>query len=466
MATPVNADAFVMFGATGDLAKRKLFPALYAMHARGEFQVPVVGVARSDWHDDDFRTHVREAILAAVPDADATTLDSLCANLHLTGGDYSALATFDALAATLGRLGSEHPVHYLAIPPSLFPTVIESLSVAGLTNNARVVVEKPFGRNEQSAIELNRVLHEHLREEQVFRIDHYLGKESVEDLVVFRFANTFLEPIWNRNYVSSVQITMAESIGVDGRGAFYDSVGAIRDVVQNHLLQVVALLAMEPPVGPDAKHMSDEKMKVFSAMRSLDADHLVRGQYRGYRDEAGVAADSNVETFAAVRLEIDSWRWAGVPFYVRAGKAMATGATEAVVELRDPPAQLFDEAGPPGPQSNLIRFRLGKDDGVTFMVNAKTPGPSLDSEPVELGVDFASALSPRHEAYERLISDAIAGNPRRFGRFDIVEETWRIVEPILDDTRPVATYEKGSWGPAEADALLGGASWHSPKVNQ
>jgi glucose-6-phosphate 1-dehydrogenase len=340
--------------------------------------------------------------------------------------------------------------------------VIESLAVVGLTDTGRVVVEKPFGRDLQSAKDLNRVLHEHLAEEQVFRIDHYLGKESVEDLLVFRFANTFLEPIWNRNYVASVQITMAESIGVEGRGSFYDSVGAIRDVVQNHLLQVVALLAMEPPVGPEAKHLSDEKMKVFSAMRSLDAAHLVRGQYEGYRDEPGVDPHSEVETYAAVRLEIDSWRWAGVPFYVRAGKAMATSVTEAVVVLREPPALLFDESGPPGPQPNLIRFRLGKADGVTFTVNAKTPGPSLDSEPVELGVDFGSVLGERHEAYERLIHDALDGNPRRFGRFDIVEETWRIVEPILGDTRPPTPYARESWGPGEADRLLeGSGTWHS-----
>ena len=460
-----RSDALVLFGATGDLAKRKLFPALYQMTKRGHLDMPVIGVSRSDWDDDDFRQHAAEAIRAGVPDADETVIAKLCGDrLDLICGDYAALATFDDLKATLERAGSMHPLFYLAIPPTMFPTVIESLALVGLSETSRLVVEKPFGRDLQSAQELNRVLHAHFEESSVFRIDHYLGKESVEDLLVFRFANSFLEPIWNRNHVASVQVTMAEPIGVEGRGAFYDSVGCLRDVVQNHLMQVVALLAMEPPVGPGAKHLSDEKMKVFEAMHSLDADHMVRGQYEGFLAEDGVAASSTTETYAAVQLQIESWRWAGVPFVIRAGKALATQVTEVVVELKQPPTMLFDEVGPPGPVANLVRFRLGKSDGVTFTVNAKQPGPDLDSEPVDLRVDFASALGERQEPYERLLNDALDGNARRFGRFDLVEETWRVVQPALDNPGPVYRYPKGSWGPSEADALAGPAGWVPPSL--
>ena len=355
----------------------------------------------------------------------------------------------------------------MAIPPSMFGAVVQNLAAAGCAQNARVVVEKPFGRDLASAKELNRILHDAFVEEKIFRIDHYLGKESVEDLLVFRFSNSLLEPIWNRNYVSSVQITMAETIGVEGRGSFYDSVGALRDVVQNHLLQVVALLAMEPPVGPAARHLHDEKAKVFAAMQPISCQHLVRGQYEDYLTEPGVAAGSTVETFAAVRLFIDSWRWAGVPWYVRAGKALGQAATEAVVELRKPPRMLFDEAGGEPPRANLIRFRLGKQDGVTFTVQAKTPGPNLDSEDVDLSCDFAAALGERREAYERLIDDALEGELRRFARQDEVEETWRVVQPALDSPGPVYSYKRGTWGPTEADALIdgdGSVGWHAPTV--
>jgi len=453
------ADALVLFGATGDLSKKKLMPALYELEKRGRLNIPVVGVARSDWTDKEFREHAVESIHDVVADADQEVVDSLCKRLDLVQGDYADVKTWQKLDKTLDKHKSQQCVFYMAIPPNIFPSVAESLAREGLNKRGRIVVEKPFGRDLQSAIELNATLHAVFPEEKIFRIDHYLGKESVEDLLVFRFSNTLLEPIWNRNYVRSVQITMSEEIGVEGRGSFYDGVGALRDVVQNHLLQVMALCAMEPPVGPDSSYLQDEKAKVFAAMRPIDPNQLVRGQYVGYRDEPGAAANSAIETYAAARLEVDSWRWAGVPWYFRAGKALAAAATEVVVEFREPPALLFDEAGGPPPGRNLIRFRLGKHDGVTFSLQAKTPGQHLDSQNVDVAVDFAAALGERQEAYERLLDDAIAGLPRRFAREDIVERTWRIVQPALDNPGPVHPYFRGSWGPSEADRILGGDSW-------
>ena len=459
-----RADALVLFGATGDLSKRKLFPALYRMEEHGSLKVPVIGVARSDWNDEGFRQHAHDAILAAIPDAKASVIESLLARLDLIQGDYADPATWSGLCDSLDRAHSQQAVYYMAIPPSMFPTVAEKLASVGLNTRGRIVVEKPFGRDHASAVELNELLHTVFPEERIFRIDHYLGKESVEDLLVFRFSNTLLEPVWNRNYVRSVQITMSETIGVEGRGSFYDGVGTIRDVLQNHLLQVLSLVAMEPPVGPDSSFLQDEKAKVFSAMRPIDPGSMVRGQYVGYRDEPGVATDSTVETFVAARLEIDSWRWAGVPWYVRCGKGLTAAATEVVVEFREPPSLLFDEAGGPAPQRNLVRFRLGKQDGVTFTLQAKTPGQHLDSQNVDIAVDFAAALGERREAYERLLDDALAGLPRRFAREDVVEQTWRVVQPALDAPGPVHPYFRGSWGPSEADRILGGDHWFTPEV--
>ncbi len=458
-----RADALVLFGATGDLAKRKLFPALYHLEQDGLLDVPVIGVARSDWTDESFRQHAREAIIVAEPHADAAALDPLCERLDLIQGDYADQATWDELRSTLDRHQSCNAVYYMAIPPSMFPEVANRLASVGLNERGRIVVEKPFGRDLASAQQLNETLAEVFPEERIFRIDHYLGKESVEDLLVFRFSNTLLEPVWNRRYVRSVQITMSETIGVEGRGSFYDGVGAIRDVLQNHLLQVVALLAMEPPAGSDPQFLQDEKAKVMAAMRAIEPDELVRGQYVGYRDEPGVEEGSSVETFAAAKLVIDSWRWADVPWYVRVGKGLTAAATEAVVEFHTPPRLLFDEAGGPPPGRNLVRFRLGKGDGVTFALQAKTPGPHLDSQEVDISVDFAAALGERSGAYERLLGDAIAGSPRRFARQDVVEQTWRIVQPIIDDPGEVHPYFRGSWGPAEAERLLGdGDHWYAP----
>ena len=455
-------DALVLFGATGDLARRKLFPALYNLECRGELPIPIIGVARSDWTDRDFREHARDAVLAVIKEPDPVVVDALVKRLDLVQGDYSDPRTWQTLAKKLAHHHSQQAVFYMAIPPTMFPIVAESLASVGLHERGRIVVEKPFGRDLASARELNATLHQVFPEERIFRIDHYLGKESVEDLLVFRFSNALLEPVWNRSYVRSVQITMSESIGVEGRGSFYDGVGAIRDVMQNHLLQVAALVAMEPPVGPEASYLQDEKAKVFAATRPLDPANIVRGQYVGYRDEPGVAPDSSVETFVAAKLEIDSWRWAGVPWYVRCGKALTKAATEVVVEFREPPRLLFDEGGGPSPGRNLVRFRLGEHDGVTFTLQAKTPGQFLDSQDVDVAVDFAAALGTRQDAYERLLGDAIAGLPRRFARQDVVEQAWRIVQPALDNPGPVHPYFRGTWGPGEADRILNGDTWFTP----
>lgn len=449
----VPADALILFGATGDLAKKKLYPALYHLSAAGKLKIPVIGVASAAWNDTQLRTYAEESIHAAVGNPDAAAIGTFVQALTLVDGDYHDAATFESLAKAVKSAKSAHPMHYLAIPPSLFETVAQGLAAVGLDKAARVVIEKPFGRDLASAEELNAVLHSVFPEEAIFRIDHYLGKESVENLMVFRFANSLLEPVWNRRYIQRVEVTMAESFGVEGRGAFYDGVGAIRDVVQNHLLQVVALLAMEPPLSTGAEALRDEKVRVLKAMRPANPHHLVRGQYEGYLHEPGVAQGSTTETFAALRLDIESWRWAGVPFYIRAGKAMAATALEAIVEFTAPPRLLFTSTDHL-PHANVMRFRLGANDGVTLSLCAKAPGEELVTQPVDLDVNFEQVFGTRHEAYERLLSDALEGNPARFARQDSVEAAWQVVQPLLDHPGTVRPYLRKSWGPPDADAVV------------
>jgi len=462
--TAIPSDAFVFFGATGDLAYKQIFPALQAMIRRGRLDLPIIGVAKSDWSIDQFRDRARDS-LEKHGGVDADAFAKLAARLQYINGDYHDDATYVQLRSVLGN--AVRPLHYLAIPPSMFAPVTQGLAKSGCAGNARVIVEKPFGRSLASAQALNRTLHQSFSEGAIFRIDHYLGKEAVENLLYFRFANTFLEPVWRRNHVASVQITMAEQFGVQGRGAFYEEVGAIRDVVQNHMLQVLALLTMEPPMngvsdtGSDL--IRDEKLRVFSAMRPLVPAEIVRGQFQGYRDETGVSRDSQVETFAALRMHIDNARWEGVPFYIRVGKELPVTCTEVMVRLKPPSHAVFDVDA--HSHANYFRFRLSPDVLIAVGARTKLPGEAM--------AGAATALIAHHHPgdemtpYERLLGDALHGDATLFARSDAVEAAWRVVEPILDDTVPVIGYAPGTWGPSAAGRILvGGDQWHNPTAKE
>jgi glucose-6-phosphate 1-dehydrogenase len=455
MATPMS-DALVIFGATGDLAYKQIFPALQSMIRHGHLDVPVIGVAGRPWTTDQLLARVHQS-LEEHGGVDQAAFEKLSSLLQYVSGDYGDETTYVKLRNALGS--ARQPLFYLAIPPDEFGPVIEGLGKSGLANNARVVVEKPFGRDLASAKALNQILHSVFPESAIFRIDHYLGKEAVENLLYFRFANSFLEPIWNHVHIRSVQITMAESFGVAGRGKFYEEAGAIRDVVQNHLLNLVALLAMEAPAGNYKEATRDERTRIFKAMQPLKPSNVVRGQYIGYRQEAGVSPNSEVETFAALKLHVDTWRWAGVPFYIRAGKCLPVTSTEIRVQLKTPPMAVFDEIEPP--RSNYYRFRLSPDVLISLGARIKVPGEDMWGEGVELVVRThpADEMPP----YERLLWDAMQGNPGLFVREDAVEAAWKVVDPILKIVTPVYEYAPGTWGPPEANRIVehdGG--WHNP----
>jgi len=455
------SDALVLFGVTGDLAHKMIFPALYALVKRGALKVPVIGVAFPQWTREQLHDRVRDSLTQARGVDDPRAFDQLLSLLSYVSGDYRDQGVFTRTKAALGN--AQRPAFYLAIPPSLFPTVIAGLGSADLATDARVIIEKPFGRDLASARELNRVARSVFPEDAIFRIDHFLGKEAIMNILYFRFANTFLEPIWNRNYVASVQITLSEKFGVEKRGSFYESAGCLRDVIENHLFQVVALLAMEPPAARGFGAVHQEKVKVFQAMRPLESDDLVRGQYAGYRTESDVAPDSDVETFCALRLFIDSWRWGGVPWYLRSGKCLAETAFEVMVELKPPPQQLFADSAPATGPANYLRFRLSPSSVIGLAARIKSKGKEFVGEQKEL---YVVEGEPGEETpYERLLSDAMAGDGALFTREEAVEAAWAVVESVLQTHHRTCQYPKGSWGPEEADALIAAdGRWRNPKA--
>jgi glucose-6-phosphate 1-dehydrogenase len=456
------SDALVLFGVTGDLAYKKIFPALYAMVKQGSLNVPVIGVASSPWDITQLRSRVAEAVKHSGKIDDQPALDRLLSLFRYVSGDYNNPETFKALKQAMGN--ALRPVHYLAIPPALFATVIKSLGATGLADRARVIVEKPFGRDLASARKLNRVARAAFTENSIFRIDHFLGKEAIMNILYFRFANSFLEPIWNRNYIAGVQVTLAEDFGVEGRGGFYESAGCLRDVVQNHIFQIVALLAMEPPTYRGFGAVQGEKANVFRAMRPLSPDDLVRGQYVGYREEPGVAKDSDVETFCALRLFIDSWRWGGVPWYLRSGKFLAETVTEVLVQLKPPPQKLFADSVPDLQTcgANYLRFRLSPVSTIAIAARVKRTGKEFIGDERELCLveeHFGQELP-----YERLLHDAMIGDAALFTREDTVEAAWATLDKVLKTHHPVIPYGRGSWGPEAADRLIAPDNcWHDPK---
>ena len=450
-----RSDALVLFGASGDLAKKMTFVSLYRLACRGLLDMPIIGVAFSDWDDKTLRENAKADIETASGEpVDEKVWSAMSSRMHFVQGDYTKPDTYERVKKALGD--AKRPLFYLEIPPGLFETTVQGLYQAGLTTDARVIVEKPFGHDLDSAAKLYESLTSMLKDNQLYRIDHYLGKNAVQDIMVWRFANRLFEPLWNNNHIDSVQITMSESFDVSDRGSFYDKVGALKDVIQNHIMQVIGLLAMDPPskASPDQIHAC--QLNVFQAMRPIDAENFVRGQYSGYLDVKGVAEGSTTETFVALRIHIDNWRWAGVPFFIRAGKCLADTATEAVVVFKRPPLQLFKEVGCPKPEPNWLRLRLGHNDGVQMRVQALDPSAAMASTPVVLDVDFKDALGVEKLPYEQLLGDAIDGNPTRFATQKIIEGTWKALAPILETPGPVHTYEPGTMGPADADKLLAG----------